>query len=232
MPIPTHLEREIAEGLKELQLESARQLKPTRRLAIYQALWPSLNLENDYYDNFVAATHPTISIEHRRYGYLGIVTVRHVLSIWDQSAKPVAEDPPRRMLALAEGVIEGVEDPGEVNGFYLQEFYYSLEAESHDVKYGAWRALRAAYNALGMALGAPPFYNARDLKTNGFVLLDNDAAQEAAIACSVIDDHEAGTWWEKYFRQEEWSFDLDKKLKFWEWWLTEAIPEAWEKAFS
>jgi hypothetical protein len=80
---------------------------------------------------------------------------RHVLPIWDQGAKPAAEDSPRRMLALAEGVLKDAENPDEVNGLYLQDFWYSLEAGSHNVTYDAWHALCAAYHALGMSLGPP-----------------------------------------------------------------------------
>ncbi len=31
-------------------------------------------------------------------------------------------------------------------------------------------------------------------------------------------------------RNKEWIFDFEKRLEFWEWWLTEAVPAAWKMA--
>ncbi len=51
-----------------------------------------------------------------------------------------------------------------------------MDTESYEAKYDAWSALGAAYDALGMSIGAPPFYKLHDIEKNEFVLGDNDAA--------------------------------------------------------
>jgi len=64
------------------------------------------------------------------------------------------------------------------------------------------------------------------------VLSDNDAAQSAVVAYSIVDDSEPGDW-RTHFRKtrnKEWIFDFEKRLEFWEWWLTEAVPAAWRMA--
>jgi len=230
----TLLEQEISESLRELRLDPDHQLSASRRLSIYQALcpaFPALDLTRNYYNAFVATSCPSISIEHRRYGYLGILTAQHVLPIWDRSVKPADRWMPRKMLAFAEDVLKGIKKPSEVNGFYLEDFHHFLDMQ-FEVKYDAWCALRASYDALGMCLGAPPFTRCYDLDKNKFVLSDNDAAQFAVVAYSIVDDSEPGDW-RTHFRKtrnKEWIFDFEKRLEFWEWWLTEAVPAAWRMA--
>jgi len=144
MLVNDNLEREIIKSLEEMRVDLEHQLSPARRLAVYQALWPSLALDEKYHQAFVSASYPAASIEHRRYGYLGILTAQRILPLWDQSHKLTTEDVPRRMLSMAEGVLNGTQSPSEAYGFYIGDFYYLMDTIAFETTYRAWRVAGAA----------------------------------------------------------------------------------------
>lgn len=56
-------------------------------------------------------------------------------------------------------------------------------------------------------------------------MYDKDFVTAAVKAYTAIDRNPLGEY--KLWPDE---FDAKKRLEFWEWWLTEAIPQAWELA--
>jgi hypothetical protein len=62
----------------------------------------------------------------------------------------------------------------------------------------------------------------------------DDFAAFAERAYTSFDENAPGLWAKKYppyiKQYKPLSIDTQKRLEFWEWWLTEAIPQAWELA--
>jgi len=236
--MPRQLKYEIQQCLKDVQQDKLHCLKPFRRLAIYRAIYPSIN--ESVYKELLKTGKLSLSSRHRRYGHLGILTAEYVLPIWDSQTRSLSEDDelnnaPRRILIVAQQVLTGALDPVTANGFYLQDFYYLTDSASFVCSYRACLVLDAAYQALGMALGVAPFYGVAESSLmrleEGKVPINNDAAFAAMSAYSLLDDHPPGTWLEAYFSNKDiFHLDSQKRWKFWKWWLTEAVPAAWKMA--
>jgi hypothetical protein len=58
----------------------------------------------------------------------------------------------------------------------------------------------------------------------------DDFAFEAVTAYTIIDRNPPGAVFNKEENIIPIEFDFQKRLEFWQWWLTEAIPQAWELA--
>ncbi|MBN9390196.1 MAG: hypothetical protein J0I20_19370 [Chloroflexi bacterium] len=56
-----------------------------------------------------------------------------------------------------------------------------------------------------------------------------EVADDAVTAYTIIDRNKPGAT-ELLAPPLPFEYDLNKRLEFWEWWLTEAIPQAWELA--
>jgi hypothetical protein len=207
------------------------QLLPVQRLEIYHLLEPSPS--DDTSIRYVG-------------GRLAIASARYVLPIWQQ-ARPIwgdeepaidwEDDPPNYpltdalpewMIQRAEGVLQGevpiklagadMGDLWSVYGNLLEE----ITAQRTDIPEEAWYAFAAAYHGFLETNLAPFAYDMpndtmtdRDL-ARGKGRLDGAAAAMFAYVGVGPDILDVAT----------------KRLAFWEWWLTEAIPNAWEAAQS
>jgi hypothetical protein len=229
MALPEHIQQLVDESLIMMRKNPEHHLLPVQRLEIYQLLEPLPS--NDASIRYVG-------------GQLAIASARYVLPIWQQ-ARPIwgDEEPaidwggyppnypltdalPEWMIQRAEEVLRGdvgielaEEDMGDLWDVYsnLRE---EITAWRTDVPEEAWYAFAAAYYALQETNLAPFTYNMpNDTMTDpdresGAGRLDGAAA--AMIACVGVDTNKPGI--------------VTKRLEFWEWWLTEAIPAAWEMA--
>ena len=217
--IPSDLERLIDEALRDMREHPSHQLAAARRRVIYEA--------------FGTKSDPIAS---RARGWLGIFVARHVLPIF-QEALP-HEDLPQRLLEMAEGVVRGAVDAK----IAIQEASEGHEVagrlwgyEEADVPWNAYFAGSSADRALVEAAGWDPFqyldrFHRVDLTSGSDVQdeqtdrwndeelaqIGGDTASAAAVAyaCGVGSP----------------GCDPDKLREFWEWWLTQAIPEAWRAA--
>jgi hypothetical protein len=121
----------------------------------------------------------------------------------------------------------------EANGFFCNEFYNEIGALAYSVKYEAWCVVNVAYKTLGSGLGVEPFrFQEITLESNDQTLpMSNaDFALSAMKAYTVIDENKPGAWASTKIKPLPFKVDNQKKLEFWQWWLTEAIPQAWEMA--
>jgi hypothetical protein len=179
------------------------------------------------------------------FSWLGIITAQKALPIWENSFLPTGKDLvnaridlPHRMLMLAENVLNDAIDLEEAfyDATYGVFYHLSGNAYSQVNEKAAW-ACKAAYDALCLVfLGVPGM----DYKKKCINLEDDykfyqgcrDFAKMAVNSYSALDEnpmmnrHYLVT--EKLYKPVR--FDVEKRLEFWEWWLTEAIPQAWELA--
>ncbi|MBN9386425.1 MAG: hypothetical protein J0I20_00100 [Chloroflexi bacterium] len=186
-----------------------------------------------------------LSLADRTYGWLAVITARKVLPIWDQFGIEEKGDEdysfdPTIMLKMAEDFLLGLVEATEVKRDLSNRFYNGVIGLESRTKKQGWLANGAAYWAL-----AAIFQGGDYPKAYQFVM-------EAVQAYSIEDLNEPGLWWEKTRETERKKYiqesaqeeiqnnnfnnyvpittDIKKQLDFWEWWLTEAIPQAWDLA--
>jgi hypothetical protein len=146
---------------------------------------------------------------------------------------------PHRMLKTAEEVLYQTLDVKTAHDhLWLGEYYHYLGSLPYDLTYNAYCVVCAAYNALNMVFGNEPFHRVFwephpvDETTTDTRLQPekSDVASAAVQAYAAIDENEPGVWCSDSKPYKPITFDSQKRLAFWEWWLTEAIPIAWESA--
>jgi|GEM_PF-980021 len=224
MVLPAVVTQQIEKALIALQIHPQQTLMPIERLAIYDAFGFRSNLQ-----------------EQRVRAYLALITAQRVLPLW-QVAFP-SDDMPKRMLVLAEGVLRRTVDT-EVAAREMADAWYHHPQSGDSEEYVLWHiycAGEAALNAVSEALGKNPLAeriqdytsanhkdpiyikDAETITDNDLVYGVADTASSAAIAYAGRIDGGDG-----YLIDSP--SDPEKRREFWEWWLTEAIPQAWELA--
>lgn len=208
MELPLTLVNKLNQASQLLHSNTEYQIKPVTRLNIYAVF--------DLFEGKLARIWFT---------RLEILTAKRVLPIW-QEALP-NNQLPEQILDLAEQVLNGSLD-FEIarNASALDELYQLLGGDLEDeVPATVEFAGEAAYCAF-VNIRHQPFQNLlvdEKLTDDKFYSqLGGDAASSAVKAfAGVLMD---GYWVKKS--------DPQKRLEFWEWWLTEAIPQAWDLAQS
>lgn len=183
------------------------------RQALYHAFGPLIDLSGARFRHLHETGHLDDALEHRRYGYLALLTARHVVPFWERGSTAVRQrfpdippTMPQDMLALGDAVLHGRIHPDEACGVLFNDWYHMMHGLRHS-PYPAWCAVQAAYAATEMILGVPV-----------------DVTDAAVQAYSAIDTNDpARTPLDRNAVQ----FDPVKRLAFWAWWLNEAIPTAW-----
>lgn len=224
--LPSSLRLLIDISVKETHDNPDIILPLSRRRELYQLLHPAIDLSGNRYKHFINTGNFINLAPYHAYGELAILTAHYTLPIWENAVpiivardETIPKDVPHIMLLLARQVLEGSVSPQNANILFSHDYYHMLGAISHDVPYAPWEAAYAAYNALGMILGVNPFQGERDVAVT---------AMHAYAASDVSNDPEESLG---PGHKPIW-FDNEKCVIFWEWWLTEAIPEAWERAHS
>jgi len=176
--------------------------------------------------------------------WLDLHTARYVLPLWE----PILQDPehiwknyyhvPSEMVSLLEGLLHGATDTKSVSeraDHWAEVSGLTGELPSSQF-YHAWCVYKAALKALLSAFGYDQFSQGEFSGTT--TQIDNvygDTANWAAIAFA------GGIWQPDLPLQQElrrvfghWNQDLEevrtRRMQFWEWWLLEAIPKAYEQA--
>jgi hypothetical protein len=185
-------------------------------------------------------------VEYKFYGWLALITAEKVLPIWEELVPD--DEEPILMLKIAKQLLLGqakLEDFAEE----FDDFYYAVGAFLCDeqIPFPVRAALNACYTALEANLPIRPFQQFSayqieqgfaDERIHGSWL---DAASDAVLAYSgqaydltTISDYnlllkssELGTILASITPPE---FKPEKRREFWEWWLNEALPEAWLEA--
>jgi hypothetical protein len=227
LPLPETLQALVNTALAEMQADPDHRLSHQRRGQIYDALGPL-----------------TEDISRNARGWLAVITARRVLPAF-QAAFP--EDTlPQQLLDMAVSILQGRGD--EAAAEELQEWGYNASGnawgyDEAEVPWNADLAGSAAYHALKEARGQPPLQYLDKVFKLGAVawppgeqiteypeprpatqftdedLCQIDASDTAANAAVAFACEAGGPF-----------CDPGKLREFWTWWLTEAIPEAWETA--
>lgn len=224
MPVPAHLADRVSEALGALYRHPDQTLLAWYRYAIYDALLV------DRTDAGYAAR-----------AWLDVLSVQHVVFCWQSYARstwPRAWLQPTDLVELAEQCLQRLVDPA------LVQRQITRAAALADVvgermtspQYPAWCVFEAALRALqsasishahGRAIAAPKSRAAHALGLD-------DASWYAAIAAAGrvtparADPRTDRTPSDHAVAHGDTAAQL-RLTFFWEWWLREAIPEAWQR---
>lgn len=186
--------------------------------------------------------------------WLAILTAKHVLPVWDQLYKQLAKDEPievtaQEVLQIAEDLLQHKITFDEAMETQ-DNFYWEGEKIARKVTHNIDCAFRAACATLDFILCGLPRRAYRSVEGEGSDFFVTNALE----AYTAIDRNPPGTLrgtvsdflienvlkvqkLENLPKEYQFSdrildieYDLQKRLEFWEWWLTEAIPQAWELA--
>ncbi len=193
----------------------------------------------------------TSSVSNLARGWLAVLAARRVLPIFTRSFPDMPL--PQKLLDTAVKVLNGEVDDKVVISLLNQGYHVGGNCwgyDEEDMSIGIDLAGAATYHALKEARGTEPLKNLHqylslgtvttsqdsDLVVSEVTVAENpisvrgdewtdeqlcqiDAADTAAVAAMAYASHEHGN-----------KYDPQKLEEFWEWWLTEAIPQAWELA--
>jgi hypothetical protein len=157
---------------------------------------------------------------------LQLNTARHVFFIW-QGRVDIAKvyyELPEEFLVITEDILDDKVDINSRIAHFLEDKAYYLigNLEYDDQSADVIEAGQAARYALSNLRTWPPYkYQPIDENTTDEELRDfsgRDAASAAILAYATITEDNYPTG----------KLDPSKCLEFWEWWLTEAIPQVWE----
>jgi len=157
-------------------------------------------------------------VGHRRRAFLASLAIRHVLPIWNKAFPN--DDTPEKILAEADQVMNGAVNE-EVAIKDIDQFWKYLWKLASSTKNMAVAVGLGAVQALATAIQDESFdpdnidYDATDSQEFD----NNDASFFAAVA------YANGPTWEVVAEAES---NPVKRQEFWEWWLAEAVPAAWE----
>jgi len=222
--IPAHLAERVSEALGALYRHPEQTLLAWYRYAIYDA---------------IVADRSHASYAAR--AWIDVLSVQQVLFCWQPYARagwPASWLQPTDLLGLAEQTLQSVVDPAELQR-QITRAVALVDVVGEPVtsaQYPAWCVFEAALRALQSAwichthYGAPAAPNSRPA---GAVGLD-DASRYAAIAIAGNLSHAYGdsralaAYRDRAVAPTNAAAQL-RQTFFWEWWLREAIPQAWQR---
>lgn len=244
MSITEELRNVVESSLQKLRTHPNEQLKPNLRMGIYKAYGFS-NYGNPYAQSAQDLDEANFirSKSDQAICWLSILTARKVLPIWEeafptQNYKDEDADwynSPTEMLQIAQNLLladitnqEAIEKLCGV--FYDVQVDEICTEKVYNVRAAANATLSIAIHGIGVIQQKYSFSQDNDSNVG---YSSRDFAAFAARAYSAIDYNAAGMWTQlnkSDFKPLE--YDLTRKKEFWEWWLSEAIPQSWELAHN
>jgi hypothetical protein len=223
--LPKNIQTLVDAAFEEMQADPGHHLSHHRRRVIYDAIKSELGDEARIVQ-----------------GWLAVIAAERVLPMFE--ALFPDDNLPRELLDTATGILRGQVDDERIEEMQDLGYHASGNCWGYDEDEMPWNvemAAMSAYRAMIEALGHEPFQNLDKVVILGEVDLgsgtlnehpepikgeqftdeelctdgNSDTAAPAAVASSCGAD---GPW-----------CDPGKLHAFWEWWLKEAIPDAWER---
>ncbi len=224
MLLPTELQNLISIALAEMSSDLQHRLNPNRRRQIYDA--------------FGETTDRT---SQQTRGWLAVLTAERVLPIFQQN---FPEDTlPKELLETTVGILKGgvnesIADDMQDQGYHASGNTWGYIEE--EMPLNADLAATAAYHALLEARGRYPFRDLQSLRKRERIRTgDNigeeywiDRMDEDLVTVGGIGDTAAFAAIASACRQDRLQCDPQELEQFWKWWLTVAIPLAWEASHN
>jgi len=250
MTLPNKLQQKINYILYNTRNDIDHNIQPVERLDLYRTFGVSNHPNNALNIKQLAkGEHITIelSIADKTLGFLSTLTARKILPIWvdSEAAQYIIEDEdysnsPIEMIQTAESVIFNRIEHRKAYADLCGKYYNGLGGLEFTVNEKIYSVAATAYSCLEVTLcGINGLRFSSNKKLNytdeEVTYGQRDFAAFAVRAYISIDNNEPGLWRLKKPDSEIYKpllVNPQKRLEFWEWWLTEAIPQAWELAQS
>jgi hypothetical protein len=223
--IPAQLADRVSEALGALYRHPEQTLLAWYRYAIYDAL-----VADGRYASYAARA------------WIDVLSVRQVLFCWQpyaQAGWPASWLQPADLLGLAEQTLQGAVDPAQLQRQITRATALAdvVGEPVSSAEYPAWCVFEAALRALQSTWICHTHYAAPAAPNSGpagAVGLD-DASRYAAIAIAGKLTHARSgpPALAAHPDRAAASADAAAQLRqtfFWEWWLREAIPQAWQRS--
>jgi hypothetical protein len=225
--VPVHIAERVSEALGALYRHPDQTLLAWYRYTIYHAL--------------LAERSPA---GYAVRAWIDVLSVQHVLFCWQPYARTdwhVTWLQPNDLLGLAEQTLRGTVDKVAVQRQITRAEALAdvIGEDANSAHYAAWcvfeaalRALQSAWLYLAYCTTPAP---SNSSTADGLELDDASSYAAIAIAGSLVPSHSdprmltAHT--NKGISRETSEMQL-RQTFFWEWWLREAIPQAWQRRYE
>lgn len=240
MLLPLQTQQLCLRYLESVRNDPEHNLNTQSRFELYRSFGPSrLDLpgyqkrgslfNHEEYKQHRELEFANFTIADQVLGWLAVVTARKVLPVWERiwtQTNMYNDSTPQEILQEAENLLRGKAKLRNIIAKKVEGFNYPLEIW---VSFDIALAYRAAYNALELITISPEYIR---------TFLENEdevggtGRNFASTAMKAYTFNETATKRLEITQTPitETDFDPLKRLEFWEWWLTEAIPQAWELA--
>jgi hypothetical protein len=223
--VPVHIADRVTEALGALYRHPDQTLLAWYRYTIYHAL---------------LADGSRVSYAVRT--WIDVLSVQQVLFCWQPYARidwRVTWPQPKDLLGLAEQTLQGIVDTVVVERQLTRAEALAdvIGEDATSAHYARWCVFEAALRALRSAwiylayctTSAPP----NSSTTGGLELDDASSYAAIAIAGSLVHSHSDPRMLTAYKGvSPETSEAQLRRTFFWEWWLREAIPQAWQRCYE
>jgi hypothetical protein len=160
-----------------------------------------------------------LALGSRVRGCLAMLVVRHILPIWKQQHP---EDPrPDDLLKIINDVLHGVLTTGDGQLIAIEKWNKHVEQIENDPR--DFDEVDDVLSVLDAAIEAL-FESSSLYRIDSAHVTQQDTDNDLDDTCSDT------AHWAEIAVTRNFKSDVNKRRLFWEWWLQEAIPSAWEAA--
>jgi hypothetical protein len=220
--LPEKLQNIVAESLAAVGQHHEHWLSPYYRKLIYNAL-----REDDAVEDYDPRVEVFTTAGKFRF-WLSVLAAEHVLPMWSEVFPD--NELPYELLATAKQTIKGKMSQETAEKLYFKAEQLLQEAGTGD----GWLfpypcpsfAVTAAHKTLAASFSVD-YWELIEIsdKDEGMYSLDSYTEEAAAFAALAYDTSRRGS--EDYYNGQK---DIQRNREFWEWWLNEALPQAWQLA--
>jgi len=252
MPLPPETQQLIEQSLEAVRNDPQHNLNLYQRFAIYYSFGQSrLHLPGytkhgkdykyDEADIVLESELEKLNNADFALGWLAILTTKKVEPIWNEVWEQIDTEEREWFIdecSFEEGLrgcerlLLGELTYREGDDSLYENVYWTLNQAANRTTYNIAQAYQTLYDTVCFILnGLPGIYRGGKI-VESLVAEDahvHDFTVPAVEAYSSIDESPRGES-NCYPPPIPIKYDLSKRLEFWEWWLTKAIPQAWELA--
>lgn len=237
--------------VREVESSPHHILSAESRRRVYDTLWPLRHSGFAFFEDLRRTSGSNRPKWYGSFARFVVLTAQYSLPVWERFVDQATAEKrksyeldglPYKMLDVAWQVLADTMNADDASALLCSDFYLGMSGVNHLYPYPVSRAVLATYDALDMTL----YGNFRDIAWNAveaYTAFDENGdgvwAQNYFPISSINPKFYAA-----YFLDEDTvndrmtgypsiylppipiRYDEDKRLEFWRWWLTEAIPTA------
>lgn len=225
MPLPAETQQLIEYYLEKIKANPKNDLSSYERFTIYKSFGILARVK---FEDWGKQEEIVLQQADKVLNWLALMTARKVSPIWDEEYPNSGRLSPAWILSIAERYLTGNVTKEAVKRLNHNVFSNweptDEEGKIYWVVQATYEAFLIATTPVLFSLGnytgpeATDYDDEENEEENYGKIAYSDFVKEAIKAYSFVEYNDYAI------------FSLKKRLEFWEWWLTEAIPKAWEFA--